>query len=398
MASAYDLLPAPAPKPTCAWWVATGAALCVLVFVATPATPVGLRATNHHAKVMEVVHSQRLSPARGAQRVSIPQAPAIDYTGPTASRPVHVARTAPLGTAAAPTVPTPLPSVVGSWIALMAGLGAVGLAAKRWASRNKAAALLPLPLLLSAPVPAFSFPASPSMATDTPFQSSTPVMAPIPESTLSTIVHTAPALQSALPTAGVVGAAGQQVSTLQPVAWFGLPQEVQEVINTNAGVYAPLVTIVLIIIINNKINEIRQEQESKAMAAAGKAVSEAAERTVRAVTPEQWAKLAVCIAVDGLGDSTFLLPGLGELADLGYGPLEGIILNALFKSGSLAALGTVEEVLPFTDALPTATIGWVLETFFAESPLGQFFGLQHPEDRKEAEEKAKAEQAQVKDK
>jgi hypothetical protein len=35
----------------------------------------------------------------------------------------------------------------------------------------------------------------------------------------------------------------------------------------------------------------------------------------------------------------------------------------------------VEEALPFTDVVPTATLAWVLETFFADTGLAKILGL-----------------------
>ncbi|KAG5190918.1 hypothetical protein JKP88DRAFT_137771, partial [Tribonema minus] len=76
-----------------------------------------------------------------------------------------------------------------------------------------------------------------------------------------------------------------------------------------------------------------------------------------------WLRLLVCLLIDAGGDSSYALPGpLGNLSDLLYAPLEAFILSKVFPgSGRVAGLGFLEEILPFTDALPTATIAWVLE-------------------------------------
>ena len=39
-------------------------------------------------------------------------------------------------------------------------------------------------------------------------------------------------------------------------------------------------------------------------------------------------------------------------------------------------LTRLEEALPFTDALPTATTGWVLQTLFSDSPVAKLLGVQ----------------------
>ena len=142
---------------------------------------------------------------------------------------------------------------------------------------------------------------------------------------------------------------------------------------------SPIITLVLLIVINSKIQEFRREQEMKAAVAAGKAVSEATKRKLDAIPQQQWQKLALCVVVDVLGDSSFLLPGLGEAVDIFYAPLEAFLLARLFQSNAIATIGLVEEGLPFTDAIPTATLAWVLETFFAESWIGKLLGLKQPE-------------------
>jgi len=91
---------------------------------------------------------------------------------------------------------------------------------------------------------------------------------------------------------------------------------------------------------------------------------------------EQWLKLVLCLAIDFAGDATYLFPGLGEAADIAYAPLEALALRTLFGGNLIAALGFVEEALPFTDVIPTATIGWLLQTFASDNPVTAFLGIQ----------------------
>jgi len=93
----------------------------------------------------------------------------------------------------------------------------------------------------------------------------------------------------------------------------------------------------------------------------------------------QLAKLVACFGLDLFGDATYFFPVIGEGADLAYAPIQGVALMMLFGSKSIATVGVVEELLPFTDLLPTATIGWILETFCAESCLGRCLGLGSPQ-------------------
>jgi len=157
--------------------------------------------------------------------------------------------------------------------------------------------------------------------------------------------------------------------------FFGLPSSVEDSLRPTFGVLTPVVSVVLVLWINGKITEIRREQESKAAAAAGKAISEGTQRAVSRIPPEQWQKLALCLVIDLLGDSSFALPGLGELSDVAFAPLEAFLLSRMFQSNIISTFGAVEEGLPFTDAIPTATLAWILETFFAETSLGRWLGL-----------------------
>ena len=111
------------------------------------------------------------------------------------------------------------------------------------------------------------------------------------------------------------------------------------------------------------------------MAAWASAATEAASNTIKGISNEQWGKLVACIAIDALGDSSFLLPGLGEFADGIYAPLEAYLLGALFQSNAVSAIGFVEEALPFTDVIPTATLAWVLETLCADWAIAKALGL-----------------------
>jgi len=42
-----------------------------------------------------------------------------------------------------------------------------------------------------------------------------------------------------------------------------------------------------------------------------------------------------------------------------YAPLETFLLSQLFQSTAVSGIGFVEEALPFTDVLPTATLALV---------------------------------------
>jgi hypothetical protein len=76
-----------------------------------------------------------------------------------------------------------------------------------------------------------------------------------------------------------------------------------------------------------------------------------------------WSKLMVCLLLDLIGSSSYLLPVLGEGFDLAWAPLQTIFIMAMYDSvaPNLKYLSFAEEILPFTDIVPSATIGWAVE-------------------------------------
>lgn len=73
------------------------------------------------------------------------------------------------------------------------------------------------------------------------------------------------------------------------------------------------------------------------------------------VTPD-FAKLFLCLAIDVIGSSSEIVPLLGELTDIIYAPIAATALRSLYGSNVIFALEFTEEILPFTDILPLATI------------------------------------------
>ncbi|MCY7421368.1 MAG: hypothetical protein LH478_06440 [Chitinophagaceae bacterium] len=72
--------------------------------------------------------------------------------------------------------------------------------------------------------------------------------------------------------------------------------------------------------------------------------------------------LALCIVMDAIGYLSFGIPFLGEFSDIIWAPLSAYIFYKSFggKIGSFGALfNFAEEILPFTDFIPTFTITWI---------------------------------------
>ena len=75
------------------------------------------------------------------------------------------------------------------------------------------------------------------------------------------------------------------------------------------------------------------------------------------VSPD-FGKLLLCILIDIVGTSSELLPVLGEVTDVAWAPVAALGLRSLFQSNTVFALEFAEEILPFTDVVPLATICW----------------------------------------
>jgi hypothetical protein len=76
-----------------------------------------------------------------------------------------------------------------------------------------------------------------------------------------------------------------------------------------------------------------------------------------------WSKLWISLFIDLIGSSSYLLPVVGEAIDLAWAPTQTLFLMALYDATSpnLKYLSFVEEALPFTDVVPSASIGWAFE-------------------------------------
>ena len=72
-------------------------------------------------------------------------------------------------------------------------------------------------------------------------------------------------------------------------------------------------------------------------------------------------KLSFCILMDLAGLATYALPALGEWGDMLWAPISGLIFMKTF-GGMTGVIGGIanmaEELIPFTDFIPTFTIGY----------------------------------------
>lgn len=83
-------------------------------------------------------------------------------------------------------------------------------------------------------------------------------------------------------------------------------------------------------------------------------------------------KLLICICIDVLGSANEAIPLVGEVVDVVYAPVAALLLRQLFAGSNVVfLLEFTEEILPFTDILPLATICWVISTFYASGTLAR---------------------------
>lgn len=73
--------------------------------------------------------------------------------------------------------------------------------------------------------------------------------------------------------------------------------------------------------------------------------------------------ISTCILMDLVGMLSYALPAIGETFDLVWAPISGLVFYKLF-GGRLGLIGGVldflEEILPFTDVIPSFTIAWFI--------------------------------------
>ncbi|GAX16048.1 hypothetical protein FisN_20Hh278 [Fistulifera solaris] len=96
-----------------------------------------------------------------------------------------------------------------------------------------------------------------------------------------------------------------------------------------------------------------------------------------AILPEHiWGKLIVSLIIDACGSASYLLPLVGEGFDIAWAPIQTILIMAMYDATSpnLKYLSFFEEILPLTDIIPSATLGWLIE--YAYPSIAQGMGLQ----------------------
>jgi len=93
----------------------------------------------------------------------------------------------------------------------------------------------------------------------------------------------------------------------------------------------------------------------------------------------QMIKLMVSFGLDMLGNITYFIPTVGEAGDAVFAPASAVMLKMLYNSNGIAAIGCTEEILPFTDLTPTATIAWFMENVMGNNCCTRCFGFAQKE-------------------
>ena len=78
-------------------------------------------------------------------------------------------------------------------------------------------------------------------------------------------------------------------------------------------------------------------------------------------------KLILGILFDFIGMLSYLLPGITETLDVVWAPISGFLLVAMYKgyTGKVAGvIGFLEEIIPFTDVIPTFAMTWIYQYIF----------------------------------
>jgi len=77
--------------------------------------------------------------------------------------------------------------------------------------------------------------------------------------------------------------------------------------------------------------------------------------------------LILGLLFDAIGMLSFSIPLLGEFSDVIWAPVSAYLMTLLYKgnSGKIAGVFSfLEEVLPFTDVIPSFTLMWLYTYLF----------------------------------
>lgn len=79
-------------------------------------------------------------------------------------------------------------------------------------------------------------------------------------------------------------------------------------------------------------------------------------------TSNKYLLLLLSLLFDALGMLTFTLPLIGESFDVIWAPVSGFLIYKMYGGAVGKVSGVIsflEEILPFTDVIPTFTLTWI---------------------------------------
>ncbi len=81
----------------------------------------------------------------------------------------------------------------------------------------------------------------------------------------------------------------------------------------------------------------------------------------------KYKKLVISLALDAVGNISYLVPGMGEAIDVIWAPTSAYLMTKLYKGkkGKIAAaVSFIEEAIPGIDIIPTFTLMWLYTYVF----------------------------------
>ncbi len=103
------------------------------------------------------------------------------------------------------------------------------------------------------------------------------------------------------------------------------------------------------------LGEIADDQVSGKVAQA----SQIADSAHKGVSAMLWLELVVCVSLDVAGVTSYFFE-FGEVSDTVFAFVNAFVIELFFDWPAMALIGFWEEILPFTDIVPTATLAWIL--------------------------------------
>ncbi|MBC7440742.1 MAG: hypothetical protein H7250_12270 [Flavobacterium sp.] len=93
--------------------------------------------------------------------------------------------------------------------------------------------------------------------------------------------------------------------------------------------------------------------------------------TIPVITDDnKFRNLIFGLIFDGIGLLSFTIPLIGEFSDVIWAPLSGFLMIWMYK-GLLGKIGGtitfLEEILPFSDFIPTFTLVWIYNYFIKKT-------------------------------